>query len=330
MFLVQDSVFTATNTGLKLNLSESIKKSINLPSTATIPSNIRIAKIIKAEKVITTNNNSDDVLEVITNYDVKGTAIQNNLYFINEMISNTTLSNFEFILPSTQNNMLNIETHNVPNVGDRIRVSFYYIIDNDQENLSYTKNGTLYTNKNFALINKIFVSSGFKSSQSTKITISSFTQPSLGARYKIFYDYIAPKPNERISIRYNYNKLLSDVTFNIEKTRPINADVLAREAKQILLDLIINVIISSDFKNSENTVLQNLRDKLNSILTINVLGGVIDTVDIINAAESVQGIDRARIIYFNKNGKIGSITKFQAQEDEYFSAHNIIINTESR
>jgi len=330
MTLAQDVVFTATNTGLDLNLSEAMRKFLGLNSSSSIPANMRIAKILKAEKVETISNSSDEVLKVLATYDVKDTIIQNNLFFLDKMKGDSTLLNMEFILPATQNNTLNIESHNIPVIGDRIRVSFYFTTDEDQENLSYTRNGTLYTNKSFALIDKIYVSSGFKNSLSSRFTATSFTQPSLGSRYKAFYDYTAPKPNERISIRYNYNRLLGDVSFNIEKSRPINADVLAREAQQVFLDLTINVVIDAAFKNSTTTVLQNLRDKITSTLTTNLLGSVIDTIDIINAAESVQGIDRARILYFNQSGQQGSITKFQAQEDQYFTSHNITINTESR
>ena len=326
----QDIVFTATNTGLKLNLSEALRKNINLSSTASIPNNIRLAKVIKVEKVVTASATDDTVLEVLTTYDTKNTTIQNNLLYSDEMLADTSLLNLDFILPSTQNNTLDVETHNIPKIGDKIRVTFYYTTDNDLENLSYTRNGTLYTNKKFALINKIYVSSGFKTSQSTKFTATSFTQPSLGARYKVIYDYLAPKQNERIVIRYNFNKLVGDVTFNIENTRPINADVLAREAKLTLLDLTMNVVIADDFKTSTNTVLQNLKDQLTTALTTNKLGSIVDAPTLINVAQAVNGIARARILYFNKTGGLGQVLKVQAQEDEYFAPNRIIINTETR
>lgn len=328
--IAQDIVFTATNTGLKLNLAEGLRKALNLNSSVALPSNVRIARIIKVEKVVTASVTDDTVLEVLTTYDTKNTIIQNNLLYSSDMISDLTLQNLDFILPSTLNNTLNIQTHNLPQLGDKIRITFYYITDNDQETLAYTRNGTLYTNKKFAFINKIFVASGFKSSQSTKFTATSFTQPSLGARYKIFYDYLAPKQNERIVVNYNYNKLIGDVTFNIEETRPINADVLVREAKVISLDLTINVVIDPSFLSSSTTVLQNLRNQLNAALTTALLGQVVDQPTLINVAQAVQGISRARILFFNKTGSIGQVTKIQAQKDEFFEPHSIIINTETR
>jgi hypothetical protein len=152
----------------------------------------------------------------------------------------------------------------------------------------------------------------------------------LGARYKIFYDYLAPKQNERIIVKYNYNQLLSDVTFGIESTRPINADVLAREAKEIFLDLTINVVIDPTMISSTATIIQNLRNQLITTLTTSTLEQIVDQPTIINVAQAVSGIARARILYFNKNGSIGSVSKLQAQPDEYFSSNIITINTETR
>lgn len=323
-------VFTAINTGLKQNLSEAVRKVLSLNSSISIPSNIKLAKIIKLEKVVTAGSNNDEIIQVLATYDVKNTAINNNIYYLDEMVNDASLNTLDFQLPETVNNTLNTEVQNLIKIGDKLRVSFYYVVENDTENLSYTRNGALYTNKKFALINKMYISSGFNGSQSTKFTATSFTQPTLGARYKIFYDYVAPKQNERILVTYNYNKLISDVTFNVENTRPINADVLVRAAKKTLVDLTMNVVIADSFKNSTQTVLQNLRDQLVNVLITDTLGEVIDTVTLINVAQSVNGIARARILYFNKTGTPGQVLKLQAQEDEYFVSNNVIINTETR
>lgn len=326
----EDFIFTATNTGLKLNLSEALRKALKLSSVSQIPSNIKIAKILKVEKVVTASASNDSVLTVLAEYDIKNATIQNNLFYSDNMISDPSFQSLDFMLPSTTNNLLNNSTVNLPTLGDKIRVTFYYITENDSENLSYTRNGTLYTNKRFALINKIFVSSGFKSSQATRFTATSFTQPNIGSRYKIFYEYLAPKQNERIIIKYNYNKLIEDVTFAIENSRPINADVIVRAAKKTLLDLNINVVIDPLQISSQTTILQNLKDKLVSTLTTNELNQIVDQVTIINVAQAVNGIARARILYFNKNGGIGQVLKVQAQEDEYFASNNIVITTETR
>jgi phage-related baseplate assembly protein len=326
----EDIIFTATNTGLKLNLSEAIRKALNISSNGTLPSNVKIAKILKVEKVITASPTDDSVLKVTTTYDTENSTLQNNLLFSGDMLSDPSLQSLDFVLPNTTNNSLNTSTVNLPTIGDKIRITFYYTTDNDSENLSYTRNGSLYTNKRFAIINKMFIASGFKASQATRFTVSSFTQPSLGSRYKLFYDYTAPKQNERISVKYNYNKIISDVTFALESSRPINADVLARAAKETLLDLTINVVIDPTQVSSTTTILQNLRDSLVSTLTTNKLAQIVDQPTIINVAQAINGISRARILYFNKTGGIGQVLKVQAQGDEFFAPNNIIINTETR
>lgn len=330
MALAANVIFTATSTGLKQNLQEALRKALGLSSTATIPTNIKIAKIVKAEKVVTYSPGSNIVLEVLTTYDTLGTAIANNLYFADTMQNNTSLSSLEFVLPDTTNNTLTGATNNLPTLGDQIRITLYYTTDNDSENLSYTRIGSLYTNKKFALINQIYVSSGFQSSQATKFTATSFTKPSVGARYTAFYNYLAPKQNERILIQYNSNKLIADTTFAIENSRPINADVLVRAAKLIQLNLTMNVVINSSFLNSSTTVLQNLRNQLVSALTSTGMGQTVDQITLINIAQGVQGIDRARILFFNVAGLPGQVLSITANEDQYFQPNTITINTETR
>ena len=325
-----DVVFTATNTGLKLNLSEAVRKALNLNSIAKIPSNIRLARIAKLEKVITASTTNDEVLSVSTTYDLKNTIIKNNLFYIDDFLFNPTLQNLDFILPSTQNNTLNSEMINLPIIGDKLRVTFYFVVENDLENLSYTRNGILYTNKKFALIDRIFVNSGFKSSLSTRLSFTALTQPNPGVRYRAFYDYLAPKQNERISINYTFNKLISDATFNVEQARTINADVIVKAAGPILVNLTMNVVILDTSTLSTTTILQNLKGKLISAINSITLGNIIDQATLINMAQGISGIARARVLYLNKNGKIGSALSLKAQNDEYFISNNIIVNIETR
>ncbi len=329
LHLAQNIVFTASSTGLQQNLQAALQVALGLNSSTPIPNNVKIAKIVNMSKVINYAQDSNIILDTLVNYDVINTTIASNLYFSDVMLSDPSLSNYSFILPNTTNNTLVSSTNNIPTIGDQILITFYYTIDNDYENLQYTKIGSLYTNKKFALINQIYISSGFKSSQSTKFTATSFTKPSVGARYSIYYNYLAPKENERILIMYNYNKLISDTTFTIENSRPINADVLVRAAKVISVDLTMNVVINANFLTTQTTVLQNLRNQLIAALTSNTLGTVIDQITLINIAQGVQGIDRARILIFNVDGSPGQVISIQANEDQYFQPNNIIINIES-
>jgi uncharacterized phage protein gp47/JayE len=329
--LAQNIIFTATATSLQQNLATALRTALNLPSTSPIPTNIYIAKIVKMEKVTTVSLTNPIVLQSLVTYDIANTEIANNLLYPDTMLQNTSLSSLDFILPSTTNNTSNVNgQNNLPTLGDQIRISFYYATTNDQENLAYTRIGTLYTNKKFAIINKIFVASGFKASQSTRFTATSFTQPALGARYTPTYNYLAPKQNERIVINYNFNQLVSTATFNVEATRPVTANVLVKEATLVELDLTMNVVINPSMISNATTILQNLRNALSAALTTSLLGQSIDQITLINIAQGVSGINLARILYFNVTGTQGSILSFQAFNNQYFAPNNILLNTEIR
>jgi uncharacterized phage protein gp47/JayE len=331
--LAQDIVFTATSTGLQQNLESAMQQVLSLPSTQAIPNSIKIAKIVSCQKVITYAPGSNIVLKTLVNYDIINTTIDDNLYYPDTMLSNTSLDlgPLDFVLPNTTNNTLTGTTNNVPQVGNQIQITFYYTTDNDYENLNYSRIGSLYTNKKFALIDQIYVSSGFKTSTATKFTATSFTKPSVGARYTIFYNYLAPQQNERILIQYNYNQLVATATFAIENSRPINADVLTRAAKLVQVNLTMNVVIDPTVisAGTQTTVLQNLRNQLVTALTSTTLGNTITQISLINTAQGVQGIDQARILIFNVVGQPGQVLTLTANEDQYFQPNSIIINTET-
>ena len=327
--LVKDVVFTVTSTGLNINLQSALQNALGLSPTSLIPSNIQVIKLIAMSKVTIVSPTYPEVLETLVNYDVEGTTIANNLYFTDQMLQNTTLSNLECILPNTTNNTLTVGANNLPTLGDSLLVTFYYVINGNTENVSYTRNGSLYTNNRFMLLDRMYVSSGFTASQATKLTTTSYTQPALGSKYNAFYDYLAPRQNERIVINYNFNQLVSNVTFNVEGARPINADVLAKQAVLVLLDLTMNVVISNSYLNTSTTVLQNLRNALIAALTTTQLGQTIDQITLINIAQGISGIARARILYFNVTGAVGTILSIMAQQNQYFNPNNLIINTES-
>ena len=44
---------------------------------------------------------------------------------------------------------------------------------------------------------------------------------------------------------------------------------------------------------------------------------------LINAAQSIVGVSRARIVYFNISGNIGQVTKLTANDDQYFISNNV-------
>lgn len=321
---VFEAVFTVANSGLKQDLSTPLKKALGLSSKVSVPNNIRIAKIAKVSKVTTTSNL--DVLSEDHVYDVKGYHLYDNSFVKEESIADGALKLTEFVLPSTSDNI-----SSAPVSGNRLQVTFYYTVSSDSENVSFSKSGTLYTNKRFVLVDTIAISSGFTSggSATATLTVSNFNQPTTRNRYKVFYDYLAPKTNERINIRFNFDKLISDATFNIENTRPINADVLVKASTPVLVDVTMKVGVTDEFVNSSTIVLQNVQDAITAALNATALNTKIDASDLVNQAYTVTGVDSARITFFNKTGKTGSALNIKANKNEYIRANTVTIELDN-
>lgn len=322
---VADAVFTVSSSGLKQNLAAALRAFLNITSAGSIASNIKISKVAKIEKVKT--NDNLEVLSVLHTYGVKGYKLNDNSFVLNESIKDSTLSATEIGISKTPDN-----SANAPSVGDRLRVTFYIVTTNDSENISFSKSGTLFSQKRFCLIDTIAKSSGFSSSESLSATllISSLNQPVTRTRYKAFYDYKSPKENERITIRFNFDRLISDVTLAIEKTRPINADVLAKSSTGIKVDITLNIVVTTSFLNNTDIVKQNVQDAISSELNAQQLNTTIDASDLIKVAASVDGVDRVRVMYFNQTGKTGSVLSITAEKNQSILANNVIVNIETR
>lgn len=321
---VFDAVMTVSVAGLKQDLSTALRKALGLSSRDTIPSNIKVARISKVSKVTATSNL--EVLSVDHEYDVKGYQISDNNFVKSESVSNSTLRATEFVLPSTPDNV-----SAAPSLGNRLQITFHYIITNDSENVFFSKSGTLYTNKRFALVDTVAISSGFTSSASSTATLTVFNlnQPATRSRYRVFYDYTAPKHNERINIRFNFDKLIGDSTFAIAETRPITADVLVKASTPVLVDVEMKIGVTEEFINSSNIVLQNVQDAITSALNATALGTKIDSSDLVNQAYTIAGVDSARVIFFNKSGSTGSVLSIRAGKNEFIRANNITIELEN-
>jgi uncharacterized phage protein gp47/JayE len=324
-------VSTVYGNSFKLNLYSALQQALGLKSNDVVPSNVGIAKVCKLEKVTTATAISSEVISTLATYDLFNHKLKINHYYSDSVVKDSALKNFEVVLPNTTNNTIkNFDLDHQPKIGDRFRVTFYYYKLNDTESLSYTRNGSLYTNKKFMLIDQVISASGFNKSQSSSLSVVNFTQPLTGSRYSLFYDYLAPKNNERIVLKYNYNKTISDVTLNLELTRGLNADVLCKEATKVGIDVTINIVVLNQANIVPSTVIQNVKDVILSMLNKTTLGGIIDGQDLVNAAYSVDGVDRARIIYFNRAEQTGQVLSVTAQKNEYFAPNLINVNQEYR
>jgi hypothetical protein len=75
--------------------------------------------------------------------------------------------------------------------------------------------------------------------------------------------------------------------------------------------------------------LQNVQNAITSAINTNTLGAVLNSSDLIVAAQSVSGVERSRILAFNIDGKVGQVLTLQAQANQYFAANTITVNQET-
>lgn len=320
-----DCVFTATNNGLKQDISSCIKSFLGLKSNESVPSNISVCRLSRVEKVTATT--SAQVLSIDYVYDVKGYYLKDNSMVKLESAQDTSLSSTEIKLPNTTNN-----SANPISIGDRLRIRFHICTIQNSENILFSKAGTLYTNNRFAYVDMVAISSGFTSTSSAAatLTISNMNQPTTRSRYKAFYDYTAPKVNERIFVSFNFDSATSLSQAKIESVRPINADILCKSSKPIPINVVLNIVVTNEYKQKSEVVQQNLRDVITSTCNANALNTTLDQSDLTNAAYTVSGVDRVRVISFNKANTAGSVLSISADKNEYLAANVVEVNLESR
>lgn len=295
--------------------------------TDTLPSGISIARVVSVksgEKTAT-----GEFGKTISTYDLTNYEILNSKWDMAKAIKNSALSNTQFKLSETKHNYID----NPIITGTFLKVIFYYAKENDYEDLFFSRNGSAITNKVFGYVSYINRFYGMQDSAGTtlgNIRIDSFNQPENNSAYDVDYDYIAPKENERITISFEYNKLISDATEAIEAKRPITSDILVKSATKILLDAEVSIVVLPSYINNAASVKQEVSDVIVETLSATSLATIIDSSDIINNIYSVAGVDRARVIRFNKQGETGTKLSIEANKSEYFAPGNIIVNSETR
>jgi len=314
-------VFTVTSKDT-LDFASLIRTNEGLSSTVSVPSNITVSRVVKLQKV--TENAAGNISSFIATYDLKNYAILTNIWDKEEAAIDSTLSRSQMRLSSAQ-------TISFP-VGTKFYVEFYYVKTNYEEELFFSRDGTRITNKAFVYISGIDRISGFSSggTVSGNLIVKTFNQPAQNDTYLVNYNYTAPKNGERITINYNYNKALVDGTNEIEEVRPVTSDVLVKAATKVELDITAYIVVSPTYSDLSETVRQNVANNIASTLNATSLGTTLDSSDIVNNAYNVDGLDRIRIIQFNKTNVTGSKLSIVAEKNEYLAAGTVTVTVESR
>jgi len=320
---VSNALLTITSgNGYDINLSTLIKSDLGVSS---LSDNVKVVKLQTVERVDISN--SGVVTAVDNTYDIINYRINDNTFDIEDSIQDTSLNSTTVSLPRTTDN-----TEAILGTSDVIRVTFYYVVENDYEHLFFSRNGTQITDKLFTSVDRISVASGFVNAAGQtngSILVQNYNQPISNTTYDVDYNYEAPKENERLTITFNSNSVLGETTLAIEDVRPITADVLIKEATAKDIDLTVRIVLLSEFSDSEQTVIQDAVDSATSFLNASSLGTTIDASDVVNNLYSVSGIDRVTIINFS-TGTSGNVSSITASKKEYLRAGTISITSEER
>jgi len=319
------AIYTATSAGLDLSIP--IRVAEGLANTAVIPSTISVVRVESVEEVSLTV--AGLVESVDTTYDLTNYGLKDSSWDRADAIEISTLTSTEVQLAATAANT----GTNAIVTGTDLRVTFYYAKENDYEDMFYSRDGAAYTNKVFGYISSINRQSGFQDSGATisgSMQIDTFNQPEANAAYFADYDYTAPKENERITVNFEYNKLIVDATDVVEDNRPITADVLVKGATKVELDVDAKIVVATAYRDRETTVRQDVADNITATLSASALGTTLDSSDIINNAYNVEGLDRITISRFNKANVSGTKLSISAQKSEFLAPGTVTVEVEDR
>lgn len=320
--LADSSVVIQSGNGYDIELSQAIMSDLGVTS---LDSSVYVAKIKSVERVDV--NSAGEITAVDNTYDIANYRIGDNSCDVDVGIVDSSLNATTISLARTDGN-----TAALLNTGDVVRVTFYYIVEGDSEQLFFSRNGDKITNLVFLSVDNISVSSGFTDATGAiqgEITVKNLNQPVANTGYAVDYNYTAPKENERITITFNANDVPRANTMSIESVRPITADVLQKDADAKVIDMTINIVLLPDYIGQEQVVVQNATDTVTQFLNANSLGTTVDASDVVNALYRVSGIDRAVILGFS-SGTSGNVLSITAERKEYLQAGVVVINTEVR
>jgi uncharacterized phage protein gp47/JayE len=301
-----------------VDIQSEIKEALGL---TRISSNIGIARVDRAALL----GRSGRVRE---EYDVFGYSLKNIDYSIGTAQSDESLMGYQFKLPETPRNDLIRATS-----GDIILLNVLVYNKDDYEEIYFDTASEKITANRFGRVKRISVSSGFRSGGGNlvgNIAIETVSQPGSGSTYYVDYDFVAPKEGERITISYNVNRLVIDATASIERVRPITADILVKEADEILVDVEGTILVNENALGEADRIVDTAINAVSNLLNTARLGAVIDYSDIVSTVASQNGIDSVNVSLFNEAGKTGRKAFVKTLDNQTISPGSISFEAISR
>jgi hypothetical protein len=236
--------------------------------------------------------------------------------------------NYQFEFLATPNNNLITATS-----GDIILLNVLIYNTNDYEEVYFDTASDKITANRFGRVKRISVSSGFRTGNNNlvgSIAAEAMSQPEAGSTYYVDYDFMAPKEGERITISYNVNRLVIDATANIERVRPITADILVKEADEMLVDVEGTILVNENALGEADRIVDTAINAATNLLNTARLGAVVDYSDIVSVVAAQNGIDSVNISLFNVAGKTGRKAFIRTLDNQTISPGNIYFEAISR
>ena len=304
--------------GYTLDIESELETLLELSS---IPDNVGIARIDQVY-VLDENEKMDE------EFDILGYYLNDITYDIGACQVDSDLENYQFTLPTTSvNSSISVSS------GDIIRIELLIYNNEGYEELYFSSSGNRMTNSRFGRIDMVTIPSGFRSITGNligNIRLSSSNQPADGELYAVDYQFMAPKEGERITIGYNVNKLITDSTVQIERVRPVTADILVKEASELTIDVEGTLLINDDALSEAGRIVENVINSVTNLLSTPKLGTVVDYSDIISVAAAERGVDSVNISLFNESDKTGRKAFVKALDNQSISPGTIVFESTSR
>lgn len=319
--LLRLSIHVQAGTSLSgdtISLNSELKEAFSLDS---LPDSIGIARVDRVALLDSDGNVEHD-------YDVLGSSLKDNRFSIGSAKKDSELKVYELKLPNTPVNNLAS-----PSSSDTILLNILAYNLEDYEEVYFDSPSNKITTKRFGRISSISVSSGFRTGASSllgSIAASSITQPATNSTYYVDYSFLAPKEGERITVSYNVNKLIIDATASIEQVRPITADILVKEAEELLVNVSGTIMVNENALSEAGRIADAVTNAVTNMLNTASLGSVVDYSDVISVAASQNGVDSVNISLFNQDGKSGRKPFIKALDNQTISPGTVSFEVVSR
>jgi phage-related baseplate assembly protein len=137
------------------------------------------------------------------------------------------------------------------------------------------------------------------------------------------------QPNDVLTIKYNYDKLVNDLQDGVTENKILTADVLVKQAEKIPIQ--ISVAATCYPSASPSTVKTAIINRLTQYIdNIKKMGGVFDRSDVVYVVRGTDGVDSVNI----DNIEISIVNyppqkQIQIADNQYFKVENLIVDVQS-